>query len=544
MRFRGLLCLLAAGTALAGPIEFGLAEFGSALAARGMQPGQIRVRYEIGMGAPGSWRIENARVTGGDLEGAMYGLLEAAAQVRARGWLSPARGAAALAIRGVRLALSDELRGSSIEERRDFLRTLARSRINRLKLVTADPEAHLDHVNAFAKLCAEHAVELVLAIPLAAADGLELYSRVKTVLARCPLVRSIQLQLTREADGEWLLRALGEAGRRVTVELDRVPPGFGDDTPVRLARPFIDEPWAAQPAHEAYFEVPSPLDLGAPVWADPVWTRYIAGVVARAGGLGFEVDAPWPHRRHWAFFLVWGMAGYDPDAIAKGLSAEFERRFAKAKASDLVAAWTSASRAFTFASLLKPGRWIATEEEAARARGEGTGSAKLAPSDIATAIAGLDAETRKAIARAEAGGTEVEDAANLLVLLETARQRSSGAGVARKAPPKPEFLHFPPKAAPARIAFQLGLIVKPATNVRRVRLHYRWAGDGGEFRTMEAAESRPWFSLTAPADLTYYFEVVSNDGGGWFHPDPLAGTPYFHLPVRERRTEPAAASNR
>ena len=40
--------------------------------------------------------------------------------------------------------------------------------------------------------------------------------------------------------------------------------------------------------------------------------------------------------------------------------------------------------------------------------------------------------------------------------------------------------------------------------------------------------------VEAGADLIYYFEILTGENHRWFHPDPLAGSPYLYLPVRPR----------
>ena len=80
-----LVCTIAA----AGPVEFGLAEYNAAVASRNLK---WKVKYELSLDPPETFRIEpykygGAHVTGGDLRGLMYGLLEAADQVRSTGHL-------------------------------------------------------------------------------------------------------------------------------------------------------------------------------------------------------------------------------------------------------------------------------------------------------------------------------------------------------------------------------------------------------------------------------------------------------------------------
>jgi hypothetical protein len=68
-----LVLLLITWPLAAGPLEFGKAELDRALAARG-----IALNYKSGVSqiTPESFEIEPFRITGGDLRGLMYGLLD------------------------------------------------------------------------------------------------------------------------------------------------------------------------------------------------------------------------------------------------------------------------------------------------------------------------------------------------------------------------------------------------------------------------------------------------------------------------------------
>jgi hypothetical protein len=513
-----LLSVAAAG----GPVEFGLAEVQAALAFRGMKPTQLRLRYDLGPGLPGSWRIEGPRVSGGDLQGLMYGLLEAAAQVRARGRLAQASGTAALAIRGVRLDVA-ESESVPDEEWRGFLELLAHSRINRLQLILADSEPPVEFLQRLSRLCAEFAIDLVVGLR-AIEDGFSLYSQLRTVLAELPLVRSIHIRLASEPDEsfyrQWMFRAVEEAGRRVTLEFDHRPPP--NSVPTRVAQAYGDVPSVFSEATTGtYFEVPSPLSQGVAVWCDPAWTRHVAGILQRTPALGFEVEAPWPWQPHKLFFLAWGRAGYNPKISDRDLAHEAERLYGKQAGANAYPALTSASHAFSLAVLFRPATWLATAEETAELQKLLSQEAQVAAEHAAKIV---DPGSASAPA--------------MLALINIARQQAGDAMEVANRNAKPQFLHFPPKAAPAGIRFPLGLIVKPVKNERQVRLHYRSVADVS-FHTISAAASAAWFQLEANSDLIYYFEIVTRENQRWFHPDPLSGSPYLYLPVRPRVARPA-----
>jgi hypothetical protein len=144
MLLRLLLIFPLAGPLAAGPVEFAKAELDNALAARGM-----KLAYKTGVSqiAPESFEIEPFRITGGDLRGLMYGLLEAASQIRATGRLVLTKGAPATPIRGIRYFIHNH----DLEERwyysheywDEYFTMLARNRFNRFNLVFAHQTAYL-----------------------------------------------------------------------------------------------------------------------------------------------------------------------------------------------------------------------------------------------------------------------------------------------------------------------------------------------------------------------------------------------------------------
>src|SRR5690348_5839598 len=85
-------CLLLCLTELifaAGPVEFGRAELQKAIHDRGLR--DIRLEESIQPGAPESYAIAAGKVSGSDPRGLMYGLLEAAEQIRLDGKVTPVK---------------------------------------------------------------------------------------------------------------------------------------------------------------------------------------------------------------------------------------------------------------------------------------------------------------------------------------------------------------------------------------------------------------------------------------------------------------------
>jgi hypothetical protein len=274
---RSVVALIAAAAGLvAGPVEFGMAELERAAAARGIRA--PRVRTEVSADSPETYRIIGSLITGGDLRGLMYGLLEAADQVRETGRLAPVRGRPAVPIRGIRIFLHNaELEEDwyySREYWQAFFAMLARNRYNRFNLVFAHqtdylappypfwvdvPEfsevrvpgltaerrqRNLEMLRFISETAADYAVDFTLGVwehniqpgmkPSVAGltpENIGPYSHaaLRKVLAACPAIRSVQMRTNSESGiprerqvefyRDWVFRAIRDAGRRVGLDL-------------------------------------------------------------------------------------------------------------------------------------------------------------------------------------------------------------------------------------------------------------------------------------------------------------------------------------
>src|SRR5579862_3633628 len=185
-----LFVAAAAGPVLAGPVDFGMAELDAAIAARNFKY-KPKVMAELDIQAPETFRIEpykagGVHITGGDLRGLMYGLLEAAEQVRSTGRFSQVHGVPSTAHRGVRLfTTTAELKKSSVAEWRGYFAMLARDRFNHFTLVFAqeDPlpsfaEAsfELQALRAVLQAAGDYGVEFTLGLWQRRADAAALRS--------------------------------------------------------------------------------------------------------------------------------------------------------------------------------------------------------------------------------------------------------------------------------------------------------------------------------------------------------------------------------
>ncbi len=204
--------LLFAAIAFPNPVDFGKAELNAALAARGIDGTKLRITAEVARDLPESYRIERNRIFGGDLRGLMYGLLEAADQIRTVGKLSNKRGQAAMPIRGVRIDVENSASWDSDEYWVALMRMLARTRFNRLNVVFAEGPARLNvaRLRYLSQTAADHGIEFTLGLMHADAA-------LQTLLRDCPAVRGVHIHEPAVSAG--LLQAIGQSGRRVKLDI-------------------------------------------------------------------------------------------------------------------------------------------------------------------------------------------------------------------------------------------------------------------------------------------------------------------------------------
>ncbi|HSB17087.1 MAG TPA: hypothetical protein VLE22_21735 [Bryobacteraceae bacterium] len=354
-----LLCLICASPAACGPVEFGRIEVERAIAERGLKPSQVRFTAEITPDAPETYRIEPGRITGGDLRGLMYGLLEAAAQIRERGRLFAVKGAPATPMRGIRWFLHNaDLERDwyySHEYWRDFFAMLARNRFNRFNLVfahqteylappypywvelpefrnvrapglsSAERDRNLEMLRFISHTAAEHGVDFTLGIwehniqpgMEPSVEGLTAenigpysYAALKKVLAACPAIRSVQMRTNSESGipsdkqvefyRDWVFRAVAEAGRRVTLDM---------------------RGWAMQPGMlDAAVTSGAPLRLSSKYWAEDLGRPYQPAETWPGYSYLDFLKKPRPYEFYWEVWglgsnrlLLWG----DPDFVRR-----------------------------------------------------------------------------------------------------------------------------------------------------------------------------------------------------------------------------------
>jgi hypothetical protein len=316
----------------AGPVEFGMQEFDAAVAAKNLK---IKVTTELSLDPPEAFRIEpyatgSGRVSGGDLRGLMYGLIEAAEQVRATGKLKAIHGVPSAKLRSVTVTAAEaDIAGpwfSSDLYWRAYFQTLARARINRLELAVLRIDLLADVARRLPRLSAEYGVDFTVGLPPLSGDPAALRTALAAAFAAAPQLRGVGLD-AEEAPLDLfkagVLRALHDAGRRVTLDLRGV--SFRPEWAQAALDAGVALRVSADSACDDHFHIietfcgpgngfefvmrfdgqPSP---------DPDLVRAQVAPLAVLDIAGFEIDVPRSllGGDATAFYFTWGRLGYAP----------------------------------------------------------------------------------------------------------------------------------------------------------------------------------------------------------------------------------------
>ena len=473
----------------AGPVDFGMAELNAAMAERKLK---WKNQAELSLDAPETFRIEplklgGAQITGGDLRGLMYGLLEASEQIRITGKLAKASGIPAVSLRGIRIALDARLEQAPPEFWHAYFRMLARNRFNRVHVVFERLDAPYALAGFLSRTASEYAIDFTLGIagPIGAQE-------LAHVLAICPSIRGVALGADRGAR-DAVFSAFRVAGRRVTLDLDG-----------GKAEPELIEAAIANGV---------PLLRAAAAWPP-----------------SFEVAAPPDPTQsdaHPVFYWVMGRLGYDPKAPPTKEMAAAWRGAGEFSAAREIALWMAAAQQ----SNLGGSDYVASASEAGRAREQRMASAKFTPPEIAQRL------------YAAGGQLLAAESADLQMLAGMAREQADqqvaalDLGPSAKGPPPSRWTHSPPASAPSEHPLTVTLRIAQPKTVSAVKLHYRPLDPAAASKAIEMPAGAevsfaiPAADITGNWDLLYYFEILDAQGNAWFEPDPLTATPSWTVHV-------------
>src|SRR4051812_11275713 len=137
--YAGFCFCCAAVASAASPVDFGKAELDAAMATRYVKY-KPKVEVDLNLDPPETYRIEpytagGGHISGGDLRGLMYGLLDAAEQMRTTGKLKQTRGAPASVLRSLRVKADPAAAWFSSDDFwRGFFTDAAYARFDRVQL--------------------------------------------------------------------------------------------------------------------------------------------------------------------------------------------------------------------------------------------------------------------------------------------------------------------------------------------------------------------------------------------------------------------------
>ena len=198
-----------------------MSELNAAIAARNFKY-KPRIVTEINLEAPETFRIEpyaagGGRIAGGDLRGLMYGLIEAAEQMRATGRLKQTHGAPSLSPRGVKIAADPAASWFGSEDFwRSFMAPLARNRFDRLQLVfeRLPGKDSIANLRMISQTSLQYGVDLALGMRSAPED---FAPTLLELLRQCAAIRSVSLTSAEDLKAP-VLQVLEKAGRRVVLD--------------------------------------------------------------------------------------------------------------------------------------------------------------------------------------------------------------------------------------------------------------------------------------------------------------------------------------
>ena len=195
-----------------GPVDFGMAELKSVIEERGLNPNSFKVSVEYSMALPAEgFQIQGLIIRGGSRRAVMYGLLEAADQLRERKSLAGMKAAPKFDIRAVRLVADAEMLARPEKDWNELFTKLARARFNRLRLempaLSTEREQRLARI---AHLAEEHAVDLALNL-----DEIDASLLLK-LLGESIAFKAVQVPPTAV---QAAMTTLSEAGRYVSLDV-------------------------------------------------------------------------------------------------------------------------------------------------------------------------------------------------------------------------------------------------------------------------------------------------------------------------------------
>jgi hypothetical protein len=255
------------------------------------------------------------RVSGGDLRGLMYGLMDAADQLRNAGSVTARAGAPEFAVRSVRIAPADtDLQVTFYNSDRwlKFFAMAAKNRINRAVLTLPAERLEYDHIRYISQVARDYGVDFYVGIrgPL---ENRPLAATLRKLIDDCVLVRGIEIEAGRETVDYFksqVFPAIQAAGRRVTLDLRGVEARPDVLRAAMAAGIVLSVAARNSTASQGLPFFASISANGAPSDVEPVRQRL--AVLLASMTEGFELELSTPNLENYErLYWSWGRQAYD-----------------------------------------------------------------------------------------------------------------------------------------------------------------------------------------------------------------------------------------
>lgn len=317
LSIRAVTFLTLASVAYAGPPDFGKQELRTAIGDRHLL---LSIETELNLNQPETFVITpvgsaSIRVSGGDLRGLMYGLIDAADQVRSGGSVVRKTGEPGFRVRSVRITPSEaELTaaGFYLSDRwMKIFEILARNRINRLTFSLPVEHVEYDRLRFLSRLGQDYGVDLNVGLR-PPAESRVTSAQIRKLLDEVVLIRGVQLDASREPADYFrttVFPAIQQTGRRVTVDLR------GAETRpdvIRAAKAAGVVILVAGHNFASALEEPYYNPVAVTSTAEQGDTASKLAALSSATAAGFELDLSGSNLENYErIYAGWGRAGYD-----------------------------------------------------------------------------------------------------------------------------------------------------------------------------------------------------------------------------------------
>ncbi len=281
----------------------------------------LGIETEINLDQPETYKIvtrgsTSIRVSGGDLRGLMYGLMEAADQFRNAGTVNSRSGSPAFAVRSVRIAPADTDLAQNTFYNSDrwikFFAMMAKNRMNRVVLTLPLERLEYDRIRYLSQVARDYGVDLYIGIrgPL---DNRPVAGALRKLIDDCVLIRGIEVEAGREPVDYFrsqIFPTIQASGRRLTLVLrgmEARPDILHAAATAGVVLSIPARNFTASQGHPFFTSIAA---QGAPSDVEPVRQRLAILMAAMTDGFELELSTA-NIENYERLYWAWGRQGYD-----------------------------------------------------------------------------------------------------------------------------------------------------------------------------------------------------------------------------------------